>query len=132
MATKLDKDIIRESTVQIDGREIMVTVSANQEIKFKLKGMKSGELSIGIDKLYNQLSGKGDLVEEVVSEKRSGVVSVKRDEKVDKDSPMISLHDLRSLSAVSAFDLNTTIKFDGLLAELIKNDKERKKVLNKK
>lgn len=131
MATKLDKDIIRESTLQVDGREIMVTLSATQEIKFKLKGMKSGELSIGVDKLYSQLSGNDDLLDEVL-EKKSGLVSVKREDKIDKDSPMISLHDLRSLSAVSAFDLNTTIKFDGLIAELIKNDKERKKVLKKK
>ena len=68
MATKLDKDIIRESTVQIDGREIMVTVSANQEIKFKLKGMKSGELSIG--NLVFKLLRRNGYIEKIMDLKR--------------------------------------------------------------
>ena len=42
MATSLDKDITREFSVKIDNREINVTLSSNQEIKLKLKGMKSG------------------------------------------------------------------------------------------
>ena len=100
MATSLDKDITRESTIKIDDREINVTLTSNQEIKFKLKGMKSGELTISIEDLYNQLSGR--IIEEEVKPKTEAMNIIRHDElKPDKDNPMISLYDLRSLSAVS-------------------------------
>lgn len=128
MATILDKDIVRESTVKIDDREINVTLTSNQEIKFKLKGMKSGELTISIEDLYNQLSGRNNTPVEEVPNKRAPNV-IKHEEKVHDDAPMINLHDLRSLSVISCLDIPTMTKFDGILAELIKNDKERKKAL---
>ena len=39
MATKLDKDITRESSVKIDDREINITLTDKQEIRLKLKGL---------------------------------------------------------------------------------------------
>jgi len=124
MATKLEKDIIRESTIKVDGRELLVTLSSKQEIRFKLKGMKSGELSIGMDELYGQLNGGVVVVDAPIN--NLSVIDIN-----SSNSPMISLFDLRSLSAVSAFDLGTTIKFDNLLSELISNNDERRLILGK-
>ncbi len=138
MATSLDKDITRESSVKIDNREINVTLTSDQEIKLKLKGMKSGELTIKIEDLYNFLlnggveSSASMAVEPSAQESKSlKIISNEDRDKNDKDNPMINLHDLRSLNAISGFDIPTLTKLDGLLAELIKNDKERKAVLKK-
>ena len=131
MATKLDKDITRESSIKIDDREINITLTDKQEIKMKLKGMKSGELTISIEDLYNQLSGRdvAAVVEAEVKPKNNLMSIIRDDSSKDDDSPMINLNDLRSLNAISGFDIATLTKLDGLLAELIKNDKERKKAL---
>lgn len=64
MATVLDKDIIRETTVKFDDREVQITLTDKQTIYMKLKGMKSGGLEISIEDLYRQL--KGEPVEEKV------------------------------------------------------------------
>ena len=90
--------------------------------------MKSGELTISIEDLYNQLSGRNSVQVEEVSNKRSMNI-IKHEDKVYDDAPMINLHDLRSLSAVSCLDIPTLTKFDGILAELIKNEKDRKKAI---
>jgi hypothetical protein len=134
MATKLDKDLIRESSEIIDGREIIVTLSEDQSIKFKLKGMKSGEVSINIKELYNQLSG----YEEIIKEEPS--ISIVHKEEEPKSGILIDLNDLRSMNAISTLDTPTLVKFDGLIADLIKQNKEvadamknvQRKSLNKK
>lgn len=130
MATSLDKDVVRETTVMVDGREVVITLSTNQDIRLKLKGMKSGEVKIPINDLYDQLTGKITEEEKPVQTAKS--LSVVREEKSTSDNPMISLYDLRSLSAVSGLDTPTIVKFDGIISDLIKNEKERKKALNKK
>ena len=56
MATPLDKLIVRESTEQVDDRNILVALTEDQRISFRLKGMKSGAVSIPIKELYEQLS----------------------------------------------------------------------------
>lgn len=114
MATILDKDITRESTVKVDNREIQVTLTADQEISFKLKGMKSGILSIGIKELYNQLAG----VEEKVVEKPKEVKS----KKPRVDEPMISLSRLRSLAMVTKMDLKIKVELDKVIRELINDE----------
>lgn len=65
MATVLDKDLTRETTVKVDEREIQITLTENQTISMKLKGMKSGSVEIPIGDLYKQL--KGDVVGEQIS-----------------------------------------------------------------
>ena len=134
MATKLDKDLIRESSEIIDGREIIVTLSEDQSIKFKLKGMKSGEVSINIKELYYQLSGLEENIEETTS------ISIVHKEEEPKSGILIDLNDLRSMNAISMLDTPTLVKFDGLIADLIKQNKEvadamknvERKTLNKK
>jgi hypothetical protein len=127
MATALDKDLVRESSIKIDGREIVVTLSKNQEISFKLKGMKSGDVSINIEKLYNQLTHRdveGE-VARVVDKKSLSIIS--GSDVKPSDNPMISLYELRTTNAISGLDVQTISKFDGIIAELISNEKEKKK-----
>ena len=44
MATKLDKDLVRESTDMIDGKSILATLTADQCIELKLKGVRGAGL----------------------------------------------------------------------------------------
>jgi len=115
MATILDKDIIRESTVKVDGREIQVTLTADQQIAFKLKGMKSGILTIGIGELYNQLGGSDEEITEKPKE-------AKARKPKSTDEPMISLNRLRSLAMATKMDMNIKIELEKIICELINDD----------
>lgn len=121
MPTILDKDLVRESTVRVDNREILITLSSEQKIRMKLKGMKSGEVSIDIQELYNQLTGNTTKKEET-----NTIKSIKREEKQSEDI-LISLYDLRSLNAISGFDVPMMNKFDAMISELIQDRKKQKK-----
>lgn len=119
MATKLEKDIIRESTVKVDDREILITLTANQEISMKLKGMRSGDVSITIQELYNQLTGN-----ESDEPKEKKAVSIKStDEKPTKKNPMILLNDLRSHNAISGADYQIIVHFEQIIKNLIENNR---------
>lgn len=118
MATILDKDLTRESTVKYDDREIQVTLTADQKISFKLKGMKSGMLSIGIDELYKQLKGDD---EPAVEKPKSGSVSIKK-KTDDGSSPMISLNRLRSMSLVTHMDFKVKLELEKVICELLNQD----------
>jgi hypothetical protein len=121
MATILDKDLTRESTVKVADREIQITITADQKITMKLKGMKTGAVEISIEDLYKQL--KGDVIDE--EPKAKSVVIDRTKKKQTDDEPMINLHDLRSRLNVAAFDYNTTVKFDGIVKDLIDDAKNR-------
>lgn len=108
MATTLKGKIIRQSTIQIDGREIIIILNADQTISLKLKGMKSGTLTIPIKKLYDQL--KGTPVKQ--EEDDPAIVMI-------KGEPMISVNRLRSLNNVTPSGLDVTIKIDELIRELL-------------
>jgi hypothetical protein len=116
MATKLDKDLVRETTVTCNDREVIITLGENQTISMKLKGMKSGMVSINIIDLYNQLTGGA-----CEKKEEKGPVAIQNDEpkKGTKENPMISLLDLRSKAAYSDLDYEVKTKFDGLLRDLI-------------
>ena len=114
MATKLDKDIIRESTVVIDGREIIITMTEGQGISMKLKGMKSGFVDISIEALYKQLKGEPT---EVIGISIPEAIKTPR---VKDDGQMMSLHDIRHRCNVSGFDYEMMVKFDGILSDMIK------------
>ena len=125
MATKLEKNLVRESTVVVDEREVMVTLTADQKISLKLKGMRTGEVSIGIEELYHMLAGtEPDSGEE---KKSSGavVVSNTAPKRGSKNNPMMSLHDIRTYNAISGLDLPTLVKFEGILKNLIDNYPEK-------
>ena len=118
MATILDKDLIRESTVKVGEREILITLTADQKISFRLKGMKSGIVSTSIEDLYKQLNGIDPI------EEKEEMVSVIESPFSKQDGKnMISLNDLRSLSNISGLDYPTKVKFDSLLQNLIEISK---------
>lgn len=114
MATILDKDLIRESTVMVGDRLIVVTLGEDQSISMKLKGMKTGAVSITIENLYKQLIG--DSVEEAPKLK---TISASSGSKKGSTENMISLHDIRHRLNISNFDYATTVKLDGILKELL-------------
>jgi len=116
MATKLDKEIVRETDFIKDGRNINITLTADQKIQLKLKGMKSGGLVIGIDELYDKLSGTEEKVNKPV------VYSRKDDGKYDQPNVKVTktvLNDLRSQNAISGLDPTTVAKFDGIIKSLL-------------
>ena len=134
MATILDKDITRESTVKVDNREIMITLTEDQKISMKLKGMKSGSVDISIGDLYHQLNG---------GEKPKKILAFNNEDDDEDNKPMvkndlssykgdtkylISIHEIRAAANVRDFDIETTVKFDTFLSDLIK---ERKESINK-
>lgn len=134
MATILDKDIIRETTVKFDEREVQITLTDRQTIYMKLKGMKSGALEISIEDLYRQL--KGEPLEVAVVEKE-----VEVEEEEEKEEPvngldlsgykgdkkyLISLHDIRHAFNIKPIDMETKVKMDGFFVELINERKGHK------
>tara|TARA_R110000772_G_scaffold17946_1_gene49749 strand:- start:6896 stop:7255 length:360 start_codon:yes stop_codon:yes gene_type:complete len=114
MATTLNKDIIRETTVEIDGRLIITTLTKDQTLKFKLKGLRTGEVSIPIEEIYCQLDGC-----EAPSKNKSSITINNNSAKPIKGNPMISLLDLRSHNAISTLDISTLAKFDQIIKSLI-------------
>jgi len=91
MATILDKDLVRESTIKVGEREIQVTIGADQTISMKLKGLKTGIVTISIEDLYKQLTG-GDVEED---KPKSITVPTGGVKKPTSGDPMISMHDVR-------------------------------------
>ena len=115
MATKLLKNLTRESTETVDDKEIVITLTSEQQIELKLKGKRGDGETIYIKDLYNQLYGiEGDKVEE-----KKGSVSITRGPKKRGDNRMISLYDLRSHNAISTLDLTTLSKFDQIIKSVI-------------
>ena len=100
MATLLNKEITRETTIKVEDREIQITLTEDQKISMKLKGMKSGTVTIDIGDLYKQLIQK----EEVKNEKELS------------DGMLVSLHDIRHRSNVKGFDYSATSSFKLLLS----------------
>lgn len=122
MATILSKDVIRESTVQHDGREIIVTLSKEQEITMKLKGMKSGTVKISIRDLYNQCIGGGETSGEPVQPKevKRESISIKQN---SNDSPKNILKavasDIRSHNAISNAGIEIVSQLDGVIKSVM-------------
>ena len=73
MATVLKKDLVRETTELVDGKEIIVTLTVDQEIELKVKGTRGSGETIGIKELYEQLyavrSLTGQLIQSGACEK---------------------------------------------------------------
>jgi hypothetical protein len=130
MATVLDKDIIRETTVKFDDREVQITLTDKQTIYMKLKGMKSGGLEISISDLYRQL--KGEPVEEKVEveeeeEKEEPVNGLDLSDYKGDKRYLISLHDIRHAFNVTPFELGVKTRVDEFLVNLINERKKSKK-----
>lgn len=115
MATKLDKSLTRETSVEIDNRLIQVSLNEDQTIGFKLKGMKSGEVTIGILELYNQLTGN--------KSKSDSIVFKHNDKNKNHNEPQINLNDLRSKIMISDMEYSSKAKLDEIIVDLLKNTK---------
>ena len=57
MATKLTKDLIRETTIEVAGCPLWVALGSDQTIGFKLKGSRSGYSKIHLTKVCAQTEG---------------------------------------------------------------------------
>ena len=112
MATTLDKDLTRLSKVKVDKRDVLITLGEDQTISMKLKGMKSGTVSISIQDLYNQLTG-------TESEEKPT-----KESKI-KGGKMINLQDLRSQINISAIDYEVKVKLEKFVLELVANNGNR-------
>lgn len=131
MATILDKEITRESIIKYDNREIQVTLTPDQKISMKLKGMKSGVVNIGIEELYKQLIGdtgeKQGKDEPTIGNKNSGSIiiteKVEKKEKNYNNSPMINLFDLRAMNMVTVMDIKTKVLFESIIVDTINRTK---------
>lgn len=129
MATILDKDITRETTVKFDEREVQVTLTDKQTIYMKLKGMKSGGLEISISDLYKQLKGEPQEVEKAEVEEEEEVVTdgIDLSDYKGEKRYLISLHDIRHAFNVTPFELGVKTRVDEFLVNLINERKKSKK-----
>jgi len=116
MATILNKNLVRESTDKVNDKNLMVTICTDQSIELKLKGDRSGgTLKIPLLELYEYLGG------DVSKEKKGSVQSIPVKKSKD-NSKMISIYDLRSMSAIdSELTDGERVKFDGIIREVISN-----------
>jgi hypothetical protein len=117
MATKLDKDLTRETSVMVNEREVILTLTADQNINMKLKGMKSGHVTIPIQEVYDQLTGGA--TPQVEGE------PVKL--KAGKESDMVSLQDLRHKFNVSGLPYESIAQVDMIIVELLKERNIKKR-----
>ena len=120
MATILDKDLIRESKVKYDKREIIVTLTEDQKISFKLKGMKSGDVSIGIEQLYKQLIGEEDTG--LISTVKPVKVPENKKYKKSDENPVIDLYALRTSAMVTKMEMSAKYELEKVICELIKQN----------
>jgi len=103
MSTILNKDLIRETTVQSEGKNIIITLTENQEIEMSLKGSKNKKpVKISIDGLYRMLND-GDVIPP----------------KGSKENPMISLYDLSSALMVKDIPYKVKVDLNNFILSLI-------------
>jgi len=120
MATVLDKDLTRETSVKIDNREVVITLTEKQTIFMKLKGMKSGGLEIGIDELYSQLKGDDGVNEgEGDDEKTENVNSMDLSAYKGESRYLISLFDIRHAFNILPFEYDIKVRIDEFFVNLI-------------
>lgn len=121
MATKLLKNITRESTEVIDDKEIIITLTEGQEIELKLKSKRGKGETIYIKDLFTQLYG---INLDKSNEDKEGSITIdtsNRTKQKGGDGKMISLYDLRSQNAISTLDLATIAKFDQIIKSVIES-----------
>ena len=114
MATILDKDLLRESTQKFEDREIMVTLTDKQTISLKLKGLKSGEVSIGILPLYKQLKGIEEPDVKLPKGKTEPIKEPKKIKGLDGD-PIINLEKLTALALVTKMDFKAKMELEKVM-----------------
>ena len=110
MATKLEKDVTRESTVTVDERELLVTLTADQKISMKPKGLGNGNIvSIGIEDIFKLMKpSEGDEVNEFTNTKKSY-----------SDDLMISIGELRDQFMIADMSYENKLLFSTFVRNVI-------------
>lgn len=103
MATILNKNLTRETTINTDDQKMLITLTEDQKIRIiKGKGKKAQVVEISIEKLFNQLMNSGGAASD--------------------DVPAISLNDFRSAYLVHGkFDYDTKVALETITSNLLKN-----------
>lgn len=130
MATVLEKDVLRESKVKFDDREVQVTLTEKQTIFMKLKGMKTGGVEISIEDLYRQLSGdtSGPTQESGQEKEAEDLGGVDLSDYKGEKGFLISLHDIRHVLNVRPFEYDIKVKIDEILVDLINERRAYRKL----
>lgn len=124
MATPLDKTIVRQSTEVVDDRNILIALTDDQRVSFRLKGMKSLAGSIPIIELYEQLTGKGTV--------KPKAVSFVRQEKQRGDELLVPMSRLRSFNFVTPGKPEIKQRLEELLIDFEEEMKAQSDFKNKK
>ena len=91
--------------------------------------MKSGTVEIGIGELYHQLAGSESTVTKTVEvglEPTPSAKGIDLSSYAGDKNMLISVSDFRAAVLIHGFDLDTTNKLDGFLAQFIRDRKQRK------
>lgn len=116
MATKLEKDVTRESTVTVDERELLVTLTADQKIAMKPKGLGNGNIvSIGIEDVFKLMKPNEDAETPQVSG---------NSKKPYSDNLMISVGELRDLVMIADISYENKVIFSNLVRDVIYKHKK--------
>lgn len=122
MATKLEKEVTRETSVISENRNVIITLTEYQKISLRLKGMKSGGVEISIENLYDILTKTPDK-----SEKAFTSVIIDNTSERKSDDYTFSLTDFRSQYLISReFDLDTKTKLESITTKLLNEIKNNK------
>jgi hypothetical protein len=113
MATKLEKDLTRESSVSVGGRDLLVTLTAEQKITLKPKGLGNDKaVEISIAELFDNLNG--------------AALGGNKGSQRYPDDLLIPIHDLRSAILVSTkLSYEDQVKFSGIVKEVINDTIKR-------
>jgi hypothetical protein len=107
MATVLSKDLVRETTEKRKDKEIVVTLTKDQEINLKLKGVRGSKgVNINIGELWDYLNDNDYTPKEG-----------------SNDNPMLSLYELRAAMAIADVPYNVTMSNDKTMVRLIEMKK---------
>jgi hypothetical protein len=98
MATKLDKTLIRETDIIVDNRNLVISLTEDQHISFKLKGMKTKSCESPIQNVFNLLMGTNPDEDTTPTQHGSITVNNKENSKQEKSpgSNFINIQDFRS------------------------------------
>jgi len=119
MATKLESLIVRESSETVDDRNILVALTEDQRISFRLKGMKSGSVSILIKELYEQLVASPSGVGKTMKLPKPGsTVQMESD-------PLSVLNRLRTINATTPGKAEFVARIDEVLVQFKESLKQK-------
>ena len=116
MATILDKDLVRETRVKVNDKDLLITLTEDQSINLKLKGIKGEGVTISIADLYSHLVGDTN------DNAKPSEVKVSKKIRGLNGDPSISLYELRAHNLVTKMDMKVKLELEGIICEMIKQN----------